>query len=403
MLELEKDYDNIILNISDNISFNKLSENEFIVSNTKNKHYLKINTESYSLLLLFDGEKTLKEVINCYNAMSGNKIDNSQKFYFFLKSKFFQFGIFSDKDKYIKKYEKPQYLKLSFIIFNQKFLNKIVPNLYFLFYKRLGIAIISISLFFLIVINYINFDVYKKINLSNSILLFSLLIAISKTLHEIGHATSASYFGAKHGGIGGGFYLFTPVYFADVTDIWKLSKTKRIIVNLAGIYFEIIFCCLILIFAIIFKNNLLAVLSTIVVSKTILNLNPFVRSDGYWVVSDLINKPNLFLHSKNKIFELYRIIRYKKKINWIFIDFFMFIYGVFSFSFIFIFLYYILIKNPNSIIFFPFNIYDFITGIFSKKSTSIIDVGKLIPPLMFYYLLFILLKNIFSKYFNKNS
>jgi len=375
MLELEKDYDNIILNISDNISFNKLSENEFIVSNT---------TESYSLLLLFDGEKTLKEVINCYNSMSGNKIDNSQKFYFFLKSKFFQFGIFSDKDKYIKKYEKPQYLKLSFIIFNQKFLNKIVPNLYFLFYKRLGIAIISISLFFLIVITYINFDVYKKINLSNSILLFSLLIAISKTLHEIGHATSASYFGAKHGGIGGGFYLFTPVY-------------------LAGIYFEIIFCCLILIFAIIFKNNLLAVLSTIVVSKTILNLNPFVRSDGYWVVSDLINKPNLFLHSKNKIFELYRIIRYKKKINWIFIDFFMFIYGVFSFSFIFIFLYYILIKNPNSIIFFPFNIYDFITGIFSKKSTSIIDVGKLIPPLMFYYLLFILLKNIFSKYFNKNS
>lgn len=255
----------------------------------------------------------------------------------------------------------------------------------------------------MIVITYINFDVYKKINLSNSILLFSLLIAISKTLHEIGHATSASYFGAKHGGIGGGFYLFTPVYFADVTDIWKLSKTKRIIVNLAGIYFEIIFCCLILIFAIIFKNNLLAVLSTIVVSKTILNLNPFVRSDGYWVVSDLINKPNLFLHSKNKIFELYRIIRYKKKINWIFIDFFMFIYGVFSFSFIFIFLYYILIKNPNSIIFFPFNIYDFITGIFSKKSTSIIDVGKLIPPLMFYYLLFILLKNIFSKYFNKNS
>ena len=82
-----------------------------------------------------------------------------------------------------------------------------------------------------------NIDLYRNFDLSKSIKYFFVIKFFSTTLHEIGHATATSFFGASHGGIGGGFYLFSPVYFADVTDIWRLKKWQRIVVNVAGVYF----------------------------------------------------------------------------------------------------------------------------------------------------------------------
>ncbi len=127
-------------------------------------------------------------------------------------------------------------------------------------------------------------------------LYFGLLGFISVTFHEFDHASSAKYFGAKHGGIGGGFYLFTPVYFADVSDIWKLSRFKRIIVNLSGIYFESIMSCVYIVFGLVANMEMFVIIGTFIFLHSLWNLNPFLRNDGYWVLSDGLNYPNL---SKN--------------------------------------------------------------------------------------------------------
>lgn len=67
-----------------------------------------------------------------------------------------------------------------------------------------------------------------------------LLLLLSSFVHEIGHASACRHFGVKHGGIGFGLYLTFPVFYTDVSEIWKLKRTERIVVNMAGVYFQLI-------------------------------------------------------------------------------------------------------------------------------------------------------------------
>lgn len=121
-------------------------------------------------------------------------------------------------------------------------------------------------------------------------------------LHELGHAASAYLFGIKTQRVGFGLYLIFPVMFADVTGVWKLSRMKRIIVNLGGIYLQLIIN-LALIYWIYHSLSLdttiiIRYLITINVAMIIININPFFKFDGYWVYSDLCNLPNLRQQSR---------------------------------------------------------------------------------------------------------
>lgn len=391
MLNLS-DITNLKPDLSDDLHFNKLSDEQYILSNSKDQHYLKINKECYQLLKLIDGHKTLPEIVKLFNQKSPSVLTNDQA-YNLLYHKLSTYGVLKGFEDKIKPYKKPSYLSLSFIIIPEKILKTFIKYFYFLFAKKTA-SIITIICASFILINLINnFDLYQSFNLQESIYYFFFVMATSVTFHEIGHASAASYYGARHGGIGGGFYLFSPVYFADVTDIWKLSKRKRIIVNLSGMYFELIFCSILSLIAITLNNTTLLIITTIVCVKTLFNLNPFFRSDGYWILSDLTNKPNLFHHATNKIRDLFNYITSKKKPKWNSLDILLLIYAIISYSFITIFIYYVLIVNTNSIIYFPKNLYNFVKGIFSPETQfSLAKYGELIVPLIFFMLIFNLIK-----------
>lgn len=82
-------------------------------------------------------------------------------------------------------------------------------------------------------INVHQFDLYTFI------VLLSLFL-ISSFIHELGHASACRYYELEHGGIGFGLYLNFPVFYTDVSSIWKLSRKKRLLVNFAGVYFQLI-------------------------------------------------------------------------------------------------------------------------------------------------------------------
>src|SRR5690606_3590875 len=215
-------------------------------------------------------------------------------------------------------------------------------------------------------LGFLNFDAYKSFSLQESLIYFFIVMAVSATFHEFGHASSAYFFGASPGGIGGGFYLFTPVYYADVTDIWRLSKWKRIVVNLSGMYFELIFCTFVALIGFFTNNFVLTVLAIFVCANTLFNLNPFLRSDGYWVLSDLTNKPNLLYHSLDRVKDVNRIIK-GNSVKWNKTDVLLFIYGFISYCIILLFLYYVLYQKPNSILNFPTNAIEFMKNIFDES------------------------------------
>jgi putative peptide zinc metalloprotease protein len=385
------DIQNRPLVLSENIEFNKLKENEFILSNAKHRHYLKINRETFNLLNLIDGVLNLNEIQQSFNVKYNKKI-SLQQLENLLYKDLSKYGVLKGYEENIKPYQKPDYLKLSFIIFNERLISKIVKYFNFLFKPKIAILILISCVTIICFLVVLNFDTYKSFNLQESLVYFFIIMASSVTFHEIGHATSANYFGANHGGIGGGFYLFTPVYYADVTDIWRLNKWQRIIVNLSGMYFELIFCTLIALIGFLINDFVLIIIAIIVCFNTLFNLNPFLRSDGYWVLSDLTNKPNLLYHSFDRVKDIFRII-IGKKVKWNKLDIMLFLYGLTSYGFICLFLYYALFQNTNSILNFPTNAIEFLKSIFDRNQEfTLAKYGELIIPLIFYYLFFNLLK-----------
>ena len=177
----------------------------------------------------------------------------------------------------------------------------------------------------------------------------------------------------------------------------NIFLTQRVIVNLSGMYFELIFCTFLAISSFIFNQELLIIISIFVCLHSLFNLNPFLRSDGFWILSDLTNKPNLFLHSSEKVKDLFRFIQ-GKKVIWRRLDFFLFLYGLSNLILIALFLYYVLFQNTNSIIFFPKNLLTFLSSLANDNSeTSVISIGRLIVPGIFYLMLFNLIKPMIRK------
>ena len=117
--------------------------------------------------------------------------------------------------------------------------------------------------------------------------------------HELGHAAATARFGIKPKEIGFGFYFVFPVLYTDVSKIWVLQKYRRMVVNLGGIYFQLIIGAILFIFYQWSGQNapeISGYIKTVFITNSILiiySLNPFLRNDGYWVYSDMFEIENL--------------------------------------------------------------------------------------------------------------
>ena len=390
---------NLVPILSKKILFHPLNSNEYFIHQTVYDHRIKISIELYNFIHLIDNQKDLQNVVIEYNSKYNSNL-TFEFAYDFLYNKLATYGIIYNDEIKIKPNQKPSYIKLNFIVISENIVSRFTKYLHFLFAPIAIkiIAFIAIVVFAFCFSNY-NSQIFHTNIPKSQWGFFFILSFIGVTFHEFGHASAAHHFGAKHGGIGGGFYLFMPVYFADVTDIWKLPKSQRITVNLAGMYFEIIYVLFLILIGSIFNISIIVIFGCIILLSTLRNLNPFMRSDGYWVLSDAIEKPNLMMHGFNKIKQIF-----KSKTKWKRMDYFLLCYGLVSYSFILFFLYYVLIKNPNSVIYFPINFIKFCKNIFFENASfSLSELGKLFIPFLFYYLVFGVLKNLYLKYISKKS
>jgi len=126
------------------------------------------------------------------------------------------------------------------------------------------------------------------------LLLVAVLTIASAVFHECGHAAGCRYGGARPGRIGVGVYLVWPSFFTDVTDSYRLSRAGRLRTDLGGVYFNAIFMLALAgCYAVTGEQ---VVLLTIAVThlEMLEQLLPFVRFDGYFILSDLVGVPDLF-------------------------------------------------------------------------------------------------------------
>lgn len=136
------------------------------------------------------------------------------------------------------------------------------------------------------------------LSLSNLPLLYLSLIII-KALHELGHASAVRRFGGSVHTMGIMFLIFNPLPYTDTTASWSFrSKWHRVLVGLAGMVTEVFVAALAVFVwagtgtgpphALAYNMMIVASVSTVV-----FNLNPLMRFDGYYILSDVLDIPNL--------------------------------------------------------------------------------------------------------------
>ena len=137
-----------------------------------------------------------------------------------------------------------------------------------------------------------------------------LLIVVwvaSKMMHELGHAVCAARHGVQVGRIGVMFFLMAPLAYVDVTDAWKLTRrVRRVQIALAGVYVELAIAGIAAwawwVLPVGFLKHMAAQVFLIAGPGTLLiNANPLLRLDGYYVLSDLLEIPNLRMHGRRQL------------------------------------------------------------------------------------------------------
>jgi putative peptide zinc metalloprotease protein len=141
----------------------------------------------------------------------------------------------------------------------------------------------------------------------NLALLFGAFF-LTKLLHEFGHAFACRVFGGEVHQMGVMLLVFSPVPYVDATAAWSFrERWRRVWVGVAGMYVELFIASLAVF---IWANTGTGLLNSLAynilfvasVSTLLFNLNPLLRFDGYYILSDLAETPNLQQRSRTQMF-----------------------------------------------------------------------------------------------------
>ncbi|MDH3209641.1 MAG: HlyD family efflux transporter periplasmic adaptor subunit [Burkholderiaceae bacterium] len=147
---------------------------------------------------------------------------------------------------------------------------------------------------------------------------YAAALAAVKVLHELGHACTAKRYGCRVPVMGIAFLVLWPVAYADTNEVWKLAdRRKRLMVAAAGVATEsIIAIWATFAWALLPEGgpkSIAFMLGTVTWLTTLaINASPFMRFDGYFVLSDWLDMPNLHSrafalarwHLREKVFDL---------------------------------------------------------------------------------------------------
>ncbi len=148
----------------------------------------------------------------------------------------------------------------------------------------------------------------QMFNAQNMLILWFTLILL-KLFHEFGHAYACKVFGGQVPEMGIFLIVMTPCAYVDVTSSWGFTrKWHRIVVGMGGMYIESIVAVIALMVwslstgsaAKQIAHNVFFLAS---VATVVMNINPLMRFDGYYIISDILEIPNLRQRSQRYVLQ----------------------------------------------------------------------------------------------------
>ena len=168
----------------------------------------------------------------------------------------------------------------------------------------LAVALIGILGLYLVGRQWDDFaDTFRYFFSLEGLVWFALSLSALKVVHELGHAYTAKRFGCRVPSMGIALLVMWPVLFTDVTEGWKLrSRRQRLAIGSAGVAAELVCCAMALCAWGFLPNGPLRSAAFVLATSTwvttiLLNMSPFMRFDGYFVMSDFLETPNLHLRA----------------------------------------------------------------------------------------------------------
>lgn len=288
-----------------------------VAQDTFTNTFFRFRPEAYDFIVRLDGTRTVEEIwMGCLERAPGRAPGQGE--IVTMLAQLYQANLLAadtpgDTARLFERHQKFQRRQLASQIFGIFFLrirlfdpmpllNRTWPAMKWMATKTMGFVWLAVVLAGLGVA-FSNWDramdQSQAVLAPGNLLLLYAAFTIAKLIHEFGHAYAVKAFGGEVHAMGVTLLVFTPIPYVDATAAWSFrERWKRVMVGLGGMIPELFYASLA---AFVWAAtgpgtlNSLAYNTMIVasVSTVVFNLNPLLRFDGYYILADLVDSPNL--------------------------------------------------------------------------------------------------------------
>jgi putative peptide zinc metalloprotease protein len=294
--------------------------NYWVVKDPVGLQYFRFEEEEFAILQMLDGDSSLDDIAEQFEAEfppQTIRVEELQNFIGMLHRSGLVLSDAPGQGRQLKeRRDEKKYKELLSALSNllafrmrgidpEKILNFLYPYVRWFFTPAATVGALMLATVALTLV-IVQFDIFQSrlpsfqsfFSAQNWLALAATLMA-TKILHEFGHGMSCKHFGGECHEMGVMFLVLTPCLYCNVSDSWMLAnRWHRAAIGAAGMYVEV---CLASICTFIwwfsepgmlnyFCLNIMFVSS---VSTIMFNANPLLRYDGYYILSDILEIPNL--------------------------------------------------------------------------------------------------------------
>ena len=282
--------------------------------------YYRFQEEEFAILQMFDGETSLDEVKDRFEAdFPPQKItlEELQQFLGMLHRSGLVVVDMPGQGHQLKKRRDERKRKMLLAAVSnilcirfkgfdpERFLDWLYPRIRW-FFSSTAVFLCSVLALSALTLVAVQFEVFRAklpefhqfFSVHNAFLL-AVVLGVTKVFHEFGHGLSCKHFGGECHEMGIMILVLTPCLYCNVSDSWMLpSKWARAAIGAAGIYVEVVLASIATFLwwfsePGLFHNLCLNVMFISSVTTIVFNANPLLRYDGYYILADLMEIPNL--------------------------------------------------------------------------------------------------------------
>jgi len=295
---------------------------KFLVVKPKGEGYYRLTPEQWHLLQMFDGKSSYEQIGAKYSAATREECSEEQVREFadalattdmvrrtVLENSAVLLDTLEQQRKKRRKSKWGDLAEVNIAAWDpDAFLNRLYPYIKFLYtpwFNLFGLAMVGImTVIFIGNWNVIWHDTFEFYNLTDKTFIDFItvwvLFSFVAFFHESAHGCTVKHYGGGVHGMGFLLMYFLPCFYCDSTEVYVYGqKWERIYTAVAGIWSELVFCSFVTLVwwataPGLWIHNVAYMLIVITgIGVVVLNVNPLVKLDGYFIFSELIGVTDL--------------------------------------------------------------------------------------------------------------